>query len=95
MIVEGYTHTHDLRRYMLRILLWACLSEIPFNIMYGGSVFYPYHQNVLWTFLESLLLIILIEKCRIHFKKILATMLSAGITVLEFILGYVTMGDYY
>ena len=95
MIVEGYTHTHDLHRYMLRILLWACLSEIPFNIMYGGSVFYPYHQNVLWTFLESLLLIILIEKCRTHFKKVLATALSAGIIVLGFILGYATMVDYY
>lgn len=95
MIVEGYTHTHDLRRYMLRILLWACLSEIPFNIMYGGSAFYPYHQNVLWTFLESLLLIILIEKCRRRFKKILATVLFAGIVVLGFILGYATMVDYY
>lgn len=95
MIVEGYTHTHDLRRYMLRILLWACLSEIPFNIMYGGSAFYPYHQNVLWTFLESLLLIILIEKCRVHFKKVLAMVLSAGIILLGFILGYATMVDYY
>ena len=95
MIVEGYTHTHDLRRYMLRILLWACLSEIPFNIMYGGSAFYPYHQNVLWTFLESLLLIILIEKCRRRFKKVLATILFAGIVVWGFILGYATMVDYY
>lgn len=39
-------------------------------MMYGGSVFYPFHQNVLWTFLESLLLIILIKKCRTHFKKV-------------------------
>ena len=95
MIVEGYTHTHDLRRYMLRILLWACLTEIPFNMMYGGSVFYPYHQNVLWTFLESLLLIILTEKCRMHFNKALAIALSAGVIILGFILGYATMVDYY
>ncbi|MBD5549231.1 MAG: hypothetical protein HDQ97_17910 [Lachnospiraceae bacterium] len=71
------------------------MSEIPFNIMYGGSVFYPYHQNVLWTFLESLLLIILIEKCRTNFKKVFATVLSVGIIVLGFILGYETMVDYY
>ena len=95
MIVEGYTHTHDLRRYMLRILLWACLSEIPFNMMYGGSVIYPYHQNVLWTFLGSLLLIILIGRCRMHFNKVLATVLSVGIIILGFILGYATMVDYY
>lgn len=95
MIVEGYTHTHNLRRYMLRIFLWACLSEIPFNIMYGGSIFYPYHQNVLWTFLQSLLLIILIEKCRLRFKTASAAMLSAGLTAFGFAIGYVTMTDYY
>lgn len=95
MIAEGYRHTHDLRRYMLRILLWACLTEIPFNIMYGGSVFYPYHQNVLWTFLESLLVIFLIEKCRKRFKKVTAAILSAGIILLGFILGFATMVDYY
>ena len=95
LIVEGYAHTHDLRRYLLRILVWACLSEVPFDIMYGGSAFYPYHQNVLWTFLESLLLIALIERCRTRFKKGLATALSAGIAALGFLLGYATMVDYY
>ena len=39
LIAEGYMHTRDLRRYMLRMLFWAVLSEIPFNLMYGGSVF--------------------------------------------------------
>lgn len=95
MIVEGYTHTHNLRRYILRIFLWACLSEIPFNIMYGGSAFYPYHQNVLWTFLLSLVLIILIEKCKERFKPIPATLLSVGIAAVGAILGYAAMTDYY
>ncbi|MBD5141037.1 MAG: conjugal transfer protein TraX, partial [Ruminococcus sp.] len=54
MIAEGCTHTHDLRKYMLRLLFWAAVTEIPFNLMYGESVFYPFHQNVLWTFLISL-----------------------------------------
>ena len=95
MIAEGYSHTHDLRRYMLRIFVWACASEIPFDLMYGGSVFYPFHQNVLWTFLESLLLIILIEKCKARFKKPTAVVLYAVIALFGFILGYVTMVDYY
>lgn len=95
MIVEGYTHTRDLRRYMLRLFLWACLSEIPFNIMYGGSIFYPYHQNVLWTFLQSLLVIILIEKCRSRFDAVPAALLSAGLAAFGFAAGYATMSDYY
>lgn len=95
MIAEGYAHTHDLRRYMLRMLCWALLSEIPFNLLVSGSAFYPYHQNVLWTFLLSLLLIVLIEKCRARFKPVPAAFLSAALAVLGFVLGYVSMVDYY
>ncbi|MBD5129165.1 MAG: conjugal transfer protein TraX [Ruminococcaceae bacterium] len=94
MTAEGFSHTHDLKRYMLRIFVWACVSEIPFNIMYGGSVFYPFHQNVLWTFLESLFLIFLIEKCK-RFKTPARIALYAVISLFGFVLGYVTMVDYY
>lgn len=95
MIVEGYLHTHNLRGYLLRMLVWALLAEIPFNLMYGSSVFYPYHQNVLWTFLLSLLLILLIEKSKSRFRPALGVLLSVGITILGFVLGYAAMVDYY
>lgn len=95
MIAEGYLHTRNLRRYLLRILVGAILSEIPFDLMYGSRIFYPYHQNVLWTFLFSLLLIELMEKSRSRFQPVLAMLLSVGIAILGFVLGYVTMVDYY
>ena len=95
MLAEGYARTHDLRRYLLRIFLWACLSEVPFNLLAGGGIAYPYHQNVLWTFLESLLLIALIEKCRARFRKLPAAVLTACIVIFGFLLGYATMVDYY
>lgn len=95
MIAEGYRHTQDLRRYLFRMLAGALLAEIPFNLIYGGSVFYPYHQNVLWTFLVSLLMIVLLEKSRSRFRPVLAALLSVGIAILGFVLGYVIMADYY
>lgn len=95
LVVEGYFHTQDLRRYLLRLLFWAVLSEIPFNLMYGGSVFYPYHQNVLWTFLISLLLIVLTERCRTRWNPLIAAVLSVLIAVAGFILGFAAMVDYY
>ncbi|MDD6201867.1 MAG: TraX family protein, partial [Lachnospiraceae bacterium] len=41
MLVEGYFHTRNLKKYLGRLLFWAILSELPFNLMYGGSLIYP------------------------------------------------------
>ena len=95
MIAEGYLHTHDLRRYLLRIFVWALISEIPFDLMCGGTAFYPYHQNVLWTFLLSLLLIALIEKIKLLFQPAVAVSASVVLVLFGFIFGYVTIVDYY
>lgn len=54
MTVEGYFHTHSFKKYAQRLLVFALLSEIPFDLMYGGTWFYPVHQNVIWTFLLGL-----------------------------------------
>lgn len=95
MIAEGYRHTHSLRRYLLRMLFWAAAAEIPFNLMYSNSVYYPFHQNVLWTFLLSLILIALIDKCRTRFPPVGAGLATAGLALLGYVLGYLTMVDYY
>lgn len=95
MIVEGFFHTHNLRRYLLRLLIGALVSEIPFDLMYASTPFFPYHQNVLWTFLLSLLIISLIEKCRLRLKPVLTVLISAGLAAAGFLIGYMTMVDYY
>ena len=56
LIAEGCVHTHDRKKYALRLLLFALLSEIPFNLMNSGAVWDRYHQNVLWTLLAGALL---------------------------------------
>ena len=53
-IVQGYMHTHDLRRYARRLLVLAVISEIPFDMVAGGTFFYIWHQNVAWTLLAGL-----------------------------------------
>ena len=54
---EGYYHTHSFKDYMRRLLVTAVLSEIPFNLMVSGRIFFPQYQNVLWTFIIALLLV--------------------------------------
>ena len=34
MAVEGYFHTHDLKKYTLRLLLFALLSEVPLSLIH-------------------------------------------------------------
>ena len=62
MIAEGVYHTKDLKKYAKRLFLFALLSEIPFNYMYDGGPIYPFHQNVLWTFLLAIGCIAFIER---------------------------------
>lgn len=95
MLVEGYFHTKNLKKYMGRMLLFAILSEIPFNLAMGSSLFYPVHQNVLWSFLISLLLIHWNEKAK-QTAKLWLRLLVGGVSVLlGYVLGLLMMVDFY
>ena len=94
LTVEGYFHTKSLKKYVLRLLLFAILSEIPFNLAIGSRLFYPIHQNVLWTFLISIGLIHWNEK--VKNKAQWLRMLTAALSVIVgLVAGLVTFVDYY
>ena len=94
MIVEGYFHTHNFKKYALRLLLFAVLSEVPFDLMYGGTWFYPVHQNVIWTLLMGLIGIHLMENVRKK-RKTPIYLLAAVVVAVGAVLGTVCMVDYY
>jgi len=94
LIVEGYFHTRNLEIYAKRLLLFAVLSEIPFNLAMGSSIFYPIHQNVLWSFLISIGLIHWNEKSKEKplWKRLLVGMASV---VIGYAGGILTFADFY
>ncbi|MBR2366432.1 MAG: conjugal transfer protein TraX [Oscillospiraceae bacterium] len=94
LIVEGYFHTRSLKKYVSRLLLAAVLSEIPFNLMVSGSVFFPMYQNVLWTFLLAIGLIHWNESVK---GKALPVRLLVGAAVVgaAYIGGTLAFADYH
>lgn len=95
MAVEGYFHTRSFKKYILRMLLFAVLSEIPFDLMYGGAWFYPVHQNVLWTFLLGLLSVWLMEQVRKKGKTWMYLLVCVLVVPAGLVLGTLCMVDYY
>lgn len=95
MIVEGYDHTSNLKKYMKRLLIFALISEIPFNMMYGGQLFYPVHNNVLWTLLIAICGMIVMDKVRKKGKLLLTAVTYVGVCLIGMFLGYALFVDIY
>lgn len=94
LTAQGYFHTSNIRRYMGRMLLFAILSEIPFNLIYGSSPVYPFHQNVLWTFLMALFCIRFLETVKTRQKWWIAVPVMIAAVGFVYLLGTIMMVDY-
>lgn len=90
MSVEGYLHTRSLKKYLLRLLMLAVISEIPFDLLVSGSVFDPMHQNVIWTIILGLCCIRAFENISADLKK----MLSAVVIIASLAAAIIARVDY-
>ena len=57
MIVEGVYHSSDRKKYALRLLLFALISEVPFDLCMRHTVCDMSRQNVFVTLLLGMLMI--------------------------------------
>ncbi len=94
MTVEGYFRTKNLKKYVLRLLIFAVISEIPFNLMYSSGFLFPFHQNVLWTFLIGIGAMHLNELARKKDKLWLRILTGVVTIVVGYLLGIITFVDY-
>lgn len=62
LLVEGYFHTRDVRRYMFRLGLFAVISEIPYDLAFRETVLEFEHQNVFFTLFIGVAMMYALEK---------------------------------
>lgn len=68
LLVEGFLHSRDKTAYGRNLLLFAVISEIPFNLACNGTIFFPAAQNVFFTLFLGLLLLTVLQKTETFFR---------------------------
>jgi hypothetical protein len=71
LLVEGYRHTRSRRKYLLRLCVFACITQpVYYRFLFGmfpeNAVHFLTHWNVLYTFAVSLLLMLLLDSKKIQ-----------------------------
>ena len=92
-LVEGFVHTKNVKKYALRLGIFALISELPFNLFYSSRWFNPYHQNVLFTLLLGLAAMVVLDKMK---KEKTAKSIGIGVLLLALLCAasVVTFPDY-
>lgn len=64
LIVEGFFHTRNVKKYMFRLLVFAIISEVPFDLLFNTTKNLWSMQNIFGTLFLGLVAIFLMEKAK-------------------------------
>ena len=80
MLVEGKFYTKNIKKYMLRLGIFALISEIPYDLAFSGRFVDTSRQNVFFTLFIGLAMISLFELYKSSLWKISVYAVCAGIS---------------
>lgn len=100
LIGIGYDHTSSLKKYMLRLFIFALITQIPYSFFNRNITFESYNLNILFTLLLGLVFIHLINesiqllKSKISIKYLKIPMNLSLLFIILYANEYVKFLDY-
>lgn len=88
LLVQGAMYTHDRKRYLRNMAVFALLSEIPFDLAFHNTLWYGNSQNVFFTLTLGLISIYLLDWWKGK------EWISFGIVAVVAVLAYFLRTDY-
>lgn len=82
LISEGFSHTRNQKLYAIKLLLFALISEIPYNMLTHKGPFYPKSQNIFFTLFLGVVLLYVYEKIEKPILKVLLMLLVGAVAVI-------------
>ena len=75
-IAEGYRRTKNRLNYALRLLLFAVISEVPFDLYFFGRTYFPGYQNVFFMLFLALIAIWVFDELSKRYESRIPAFLS-------------------
>lgn len=59
---EGWLHTNNQRQYLFRLIAAALISEIPYDLVFNGTVWDLSSQNPIWSLAVAVLMLAMLSQ---------------------------------